>query len=219
VPYVYQDVFTSIDPETGRPTYDESRKPATGEVTPFCPSLWGGKDWPPAAYSPRTGLVYSPANNNHCGAIEGVEVTYRPGSSFTGASSQLTLRPGADHIGELQAWNMDTGERVWTREFDSHNWGGVLTTAGDLVFAGGTSDRYFRAFDARTGEQLWQFRTNSGVIGVPSTFAVDGVQYVAVQSGWGVDAASMTRRIDQQRGTDTIVPQGGVIWVFALEER
>ncbi|MBM4184205.1 MAG: PQQ-dependent dehydrogenase, methanol/ethanol family [Gemmatimonadetes bacterium] len=219
VPYVYQDVFTSIDPETGRPTYDESKKPATGTVTPFCPSLWGGKDWPPAAYSPRTGLVYIPANNNHCGTIEGSEVEYRPGSSFTGASSQMTVRPDADHIGELQAWNMDTGERVWTREFESHNWGGVLTTAGDLVFAGGTSDRYFRAFNARTGEQLWQFRTNSGVIGVPSTFSVDGVQYIAVQSGWGVDAASMTRRIDQSRGTNTIVPQGGVIWVFALEDR
>ena len=214
--YVHQDVFTSIDPETGRPTYDESRKPKTGQVVPFCPSLWGGKDWPPAAYNPGTGLIYIPANNNHCGTIEGTEPVYRPGSSFTGASSTMTLRPGADHIGELQAWNVDTGERAWIREFDSHNWGGVLTTAGNLVFAGGTSDRYFRAFDARTGEQLWQFRTNSGVIGVPSTFSVDGVQYVAVQSGWGVDAASMTRRIDQARGTETIVPQGGVIWVFAL---
>jgi alcohol dehydrogenase (cytochrome c) len=215
-PYVYQDVFTSIDPRTGRPTYDEARKPTTGSVTPFCPSLWGGKDWPPAAYNPGTGLVYVPVNDNHCGTIEGVEPVYRPGSSFTGASSTMTLRPGADHIGEIQAWNIDTGERAWTREFESHNWGGVLTTAGDLVFAGGTSDRYFRAFDARTGEQLWEFRTNSGIIGVPSTFAIDGVQYVAVQSGWGVDAASMTRRIDQARGTETIVPQGGVIWVFAL---
>jgi alcohol dehydrogenase (cytochrome c) len=214
--YVHQDVFTSIDPETGRPTYDEARKPKTGQVVPFCPSLWGGKDWPPAAYNPGTGLVYIPANNNHCGTIEGTEPVYRPGSSFTGASSTMTLRPGAEHIGELQAWNVDTGERAWVREFDSHNWGGVLTTAGNLVFAGGTSDRYFRAFDARTGEQLWQFRTNSGVIGVPSTFSIDGVQYVAVQSGWGVDAASMTRRIDQARGTETIVPQGGVIWVFAL---
>jgi len=217
--YVHQDVFTSIDPETGRPTYDEARKPKTGQVIPFCPSLWGGKDWPPAAYNPGTGLLYIPANNNHCGTIEGTEPVYRPGSSFTGASSTMTLRPGADHIGELQAWNVDTGERAWIREFDSHNWGGVLTTAGNLVFAGGTSDRYFRAFDARTGEQLWQFRTNSGVIGVPSTFAVDGVQYVAVQSGWGVDAASMTRRIDQARGTETIVPQGGVIWVFALRRQ
>ena len=130
----------------------------------------------------------------------------------------MTLAPGADHIGELQAWDLNAGERVWTKEFDSQNWGPVLTTGGGLVFAGGTSDRYFRAFDARTGEILWQQRTNSGVIGVPSTYEVDGVQYIAVQSGWGVDAASMGRRIDGQRGTNNFVPQGGVVWVFALDQ-
>lgn len=106
---------------------------------------------------------------------------------------------------------------MWTREFESHNWGPILTTAGDLVFMGGTTDRMFRAFDARTGETLWEQRTNSGIIGVPSTYMIDGVQYVAVQSGWGVDAASMRRRIDDDRGTETFVPSGGVIWVFALE--
>jgi len=216
VEYVYQDVFASIDPETGRPTYDEAHKPGTGYATPFCPSLWGGKDWPSAAYSPQTGLVYIPANDNHCGVITGREVEYVPGTSYTGASTDFTLREGADHIGEIQAWDMNTGREVWTREFESHNWGPILATAGNLLFAGGTTDRYFRAFDARTGGVLWQFRTNSGVIGVPSTFEVDGVQYVAVQSGWGVDAASMTSRIDLQRGTTTIVPQGGVVWVFAL---
>ncbi len=217
-PFVYQNVFTSIDPETGRPAYDETRKPGTERRAEFCPSLWGGKDWPPAAYNPGTRLLYIPANNNHCGAITGSEPVYVPGRSFTGASSEMMVREGADHIGELQAWDLDRGERVWTQEFQSHNWGPVLTTAGDLVFAGGTHDRYFRAFHARTGELLWEHRTNSGVIGVPVTFAVNGVQYVAVQSGWGVDAASMTRRIDADRGTSTFVPQGGVIWVFALNE-
>lgn len=215
-PFVYQNVFTSIDPETGRPTYDESRKPGTGSRAEFCPSLWGGKDWPPAAYNPMTRLLYIPANNNLCGAITGSEPVYVPGRSFTGASTEMTVREGADHIGEIQAWDLDRGEKVWTQEFQSHNWGPVLTTGGGLVFAGGTSDRFFRALDARTGEILWEHRTNSGVIGVPTTFAVDGVQYVAVQSGWGVDSASMTRRIDADRGTTTFVPEGGVIWVFAL---
>jgi len=216
VPYVYQDVFTSIDPETGRPTYDEAHKPGTGTTTPFCPSLWGGKDWPPAAYNPDTGLVYIPANESLCGAIEGREAVYSPGTAYTGASTQLTVRAGTDHIGEIQAWDMNAGREMWTHEFDGANWGPILTTGGNLVFSGGTSDRYFRAFDARTGEELWRHRTNSGIVGVPSTFAVDGVQYVAVQSGFGVDAASMTGRIDQERGTRTIVPQGGVVWVFAL---
>jgi alcohol dehydrogenase (cytochrome c) len=92
-----------------------------------------------------------------------------------------------------------------------------MTTAGGLVFIGGTSDRYFRAFDAHSGRLLWQYRTNSGITGVPTSFEVDGVQYIAVQSGWGVDAQGMLGRIDAHRGTETIVPQGGVVWVFALE--
>jgi len=217
-PYVYQNAFLSIDPETGRPTYDADHTPATGEAVDFCPSLWGGKDWPPAAYNPETGLVYIPVNENHCGVIEGREVTYMPGSSYTGARTEFTLREPEGNIGEIQAWDMNAGEEVWSVEFQSHNWGGILTTGGNLIFSGGTSDRYFRAHDASNGNELWRFRTNSGIIGVPSTYSVDGKQYVAVQSGWGVDAAGMTARIDQVRGTRTFVPQGGVIWVFALSE-
>ena len=80
------------------------------------------------------------------------------------------------------------------------------------------SRRNFRAFDAKSGKVLWKFKTNSGVTGVPSSFAVDGVQYVAVQSGWGVDAQRMQARLDTFLGTKTEVPQGGVVWVFALRE-
>lgn len=217
-PYVYQNAFTGIDPETGRPSYDPAHKPVTDGTTDFCPSLWGGKDWPPAAYNPDTGLMYIPANDNHCGAIQGQEVTYMPGSAYMGARTEFSLREGTDTIGEIQAWDMDSGEQVWTREFSDHNWGGILTTAGNLIFSGGTPDRFFRAHDASTGEELWRYRTNSGIIGVPSTFAVDGKQYVAIQSGWGVDAASKTARIDLARGTRTFVPQGGVVWVFALPD-
>ena len=215
-PFVYQNVFTSIDPVTGRPAYDPERKPGTGKPATFCPSLWGGKDWPPAAYSPQTGYLYIPANENFCSSIEGVEVQYEPGANFTGASIRTFAVEGADHLGELQAWDLSTGTEVWTHEFESHNWGPVLTTGGGLVFAGGTNDRYFRAFDARTGELLWQQRTNSGVTGVPSSYALDGVQYVAVQSGYGVDAQSMQGVINRSLGQNVQVPQGGTIWVFAL---
>jgi alcohol dehydrogenase (cytochrome c) len=215
-PYVAQNVFTSIDPQTGRPEYDPRRKPAIGNRATFCPSLWGGKDWPPAAYSPRTGYLYIPANENLCTSMEGEEVEYRRGQNYTGASTEFSVVDGADHIGELQAWDLAKGERVWTQEFQSPNWGPVLATGGGLVFAGGTSDRYLRAFDASSGEILWQYRTNSGITGVPTSFEVDGVQYIAVQAGWGVDAQGMLGRIDRARGTETIVPQGGVVWVFAL---
>jgi alcohol dehydrogenase (cytochrome c) len=217
-PYVKQNVFTSIDPVTGRPEYDMDRKPAVGKAAIYCPSLWGGKDWPPAAYNPGTGYLYIPANENLCQHMVGEEVEYRRGQQFTGAQTlDFLVDENADHIGELQAWNLKTGERAWTHEFASPMWGPVMTTAGGLVFTGGTTDRYFRAFDAATGRVLWQYRTNSGITGVPTSFEIDGVQYVAVQSGWGVDAQGMTARIDRARGTETIVPQGGVVWVFALK--
>jgi alcohol dehydrogenase (cytochrome c) len=194
-----------------------SHKPAVGKSAKYCPSLWGGKDWPPAAYSPKTGYLYIPANENLCQELEGEEVEYRRGQQYTGAQNRdFTVAEGADHIGELQAWNLRTGERAWTHPYDSPNWGPVLATGGGLVFTGGTTDRYFHAFDAATGKLVWQYRTNSGITGVPTSFEVDGVQYIAVQSGWGVDAQGMLGRIDKARNTETIVPQGGVVWVFAL---
>lgn len=217
-PFVHQNVFTSIDPRTGRPEYDTTRKPAIAKPATYCPSLHGGKNWPPAAYNPRTGLLYVPANDNLCTTMAGDDAEYVPGRGFVGVTGiEGSLREGADHVGELQAWNLDTGERVWTHEHGAMaNWGPVLTTAGGLVFAGGTADRYFRAFDAETGELLWRQRLNSGVLGVPISFEVDGVQHIAVQAGWGVDAVGSQRRVDEYFGNETIVPQGGVVWVFAL---
>ena len=219
-PYVYQDVFTSIDAITGRPEYDMTKKPGTGYEASFCPSLWGGKDWPPAAFDPNSRLLFIPANENVCSTMVGEEIEYSPGRAYMGRGTSddggFFVRDGADHIGELQAWNVDTGERAWTTTFESHNWGPILATAGDLVFMGGTNDRKFRAFDSTSGKVLWEYPTNSGVIGVPVTFTADGKQYVAVQSGWGVDAQREQNLINMTRGSDTYVPQGGVVWVFAL---
>jgi alcohol dehydrogenase (cytochrome c) len=222
VPYVHQNVFTGIDPESGRPTYDPTRIPRTGARTEFCPSIWGGKDWPPSAYNPDTGLLYIPANENLCSAISGEPAKYRRGELYMGAKlAEVEVFPteaAKDHVGELQAWNMATGEKAWTVPFKSHNWGPVLTTAGNLIFSGGTNDRLFRAFDATTGKILWQQKTNSGVVGVPVSYAIDGKQYVAVQSGWGVDAQRKQDFLNKHWGTSTQVPQGGVLWVFELPD-
>ena len=221
--YVEQNVFASIDPATGRPTYNEEHKPGTGKYAEFCPSLWGGKDWPYEAYNPNTGMVYIPANENHCGSLEGKVQEYVAGQWWTGVDIPdigFTIDLNADHYGELQAWNVNTGEEVWTREHPtSMNWGSVLTTGGDLVFMGGTNDRMFRAFDASTGDILWKMKTNSGIMAPPSTYEVDGTQYVAVVSGWGVDPAFQQGLINDIRGEELDVPQGGVIWVFALPQQ
>jgi alcohol dehydrogenase (cytochrome c) len=217
-PFVRQNVFKSLDPKTGRPEVDEARKPGTGKGAEFCPSLWGGKDWPPAAFSPKTRMIYIPANENLCSTIIGRPITYSRGRGFTGVTNTFVLTAGADHIGEVQAWNVDTATRMWTHTFPaSANWGPMLATGGGLVFSGGTSDRMFRAFDASTGAVLWEFPTSSGVIGQPSSFMVDGRQYVAVQSGWGIDARAMQSRLNRlSPGKFPDVPEGGAVWVFAI---
>jgi alcohol dehydrogenase (cytochrome c) len=219
-PYVKHNVFTSLDPKTGRPNVDPARQPGTGKQAEFCPSHWGGKNWPPIAFSPKTRMIYIPANENLCSNMIGRPITYEAGKGYSGASNNLLLAPGADHVGEVQAWNVDTGQRVWTHRFvKSANWGPMLATGGGLVFSGGTNDRFFRAFDAATGAVLWEFPTNSGVIGQPVSFSVNGRQYVAVQSGWGIDARSMQRRLNVLfPGEYPEVPEGGAIWVFTVAE-
>jgi alcohol dehydrogenase (cytochrome c) len=217
--YVQHNTFKGVEPGTGRPIVDPDHKPGVNKLATFCPSLWGGKDWPPAAYSPKTRLLYIPANENLCSEVNAEVVKYVPGERYTGVTTNvLRIRAGADHVGEVQAWDLDTGRKVWTTKLPTENWGPVLATAGDLVFSGGTADRMFRAFDAKTGEVLWQFPTISGINGVPVSFSVDGQQYIAVQSGWGVDAARMHGRLNALfPGKYPEVPQGGAVYVFAVK--
>jgi alcohol dehydrogenase (cytochrome c) len=219
-PYVYQNVFTRLDPVTGRPDVDLARKPATGRSVEYCPNAHGGKNWPPIAFSPRTRMIYIPANNNLCGSSTGVVATYTPGQAFVGSSSgRASVAPGGDHFGEVQAWNVDTGQRVWTHKYvNSPNWGSMLATSGGLVFTGGTADRKFHAFDATTGKLLWEFPTNSGILAPPSSFSIGGKQYVAVETGWGGDARGMQAVLNRLfPGDYPEVPEGGAVWVFALE--
>jgi len=221
-PFVYTDVWKSIDPETGKPTPDPEHKPALGKKVAFCPSLWGGKDWPSAAYSPKTRLVYVPAQNNFCGSFVGAKEPLEPGKLWLGTKEEdilLTERPGSDHFGELQAWDPATGKKAWQHNFRWQLMATVLATGGDLVFVGGTNDRMFRAFDAKTGDLLWEQKTNSGVTGAPVAYEVDGTEYIAVQSGWGVDAERIQDKLAKANiGVSDNVPQGGVVWVFKVKQ-
>ncbi len=220
-PFVYQNVYTKLDPETGKPTVDLAHKPATGKEADFCPGLHGGKNWPPIAFSPKTRMIYVPANNNICGSSTGVEgVMYEAGKGFTGVRmGPGAAVPGTTHFGEVQAWNVDTGQRVWTHNYDkSPNWGSMLATAGGLVFTGGTNDRKIHAFDATNGNLLWEFPTNSGILAPPTSFLIDGKQYIAVHAGWGGDSRGMEGTLNRYfPGDFPEVPEGGAVWVFALE--
>ena len=217
-PYVLQTAFKGVDPKTGRPEYDPQHKPGVGKAADFCPMYLGAKNWQPASFSPKTRLIYIPTSANLCSTMTGQKPSYQAGTAYTGGRSELFIVPGADHIGETAAWNVDTGKKVWSHNFaKSPNWGGLLTTASGLVFGGGTPDRMFRALDASTGKLLWQMPTNSGVQGQPSTFMVEGRQYIAVMSGWGGDARGVQARLNRLRpGEFPEVPDGGAIWVFTL---
>jgi alcohol dehydrogenase (cytochrome c) len=219
-PYVYQNVFRSLDPVTGRPDVDPARKPRVGMPAEFCPGTHGGKNWPPIAYSPQTRMIYIPATNNLCRSNMGVAVSYTPGKAFVGVGGgRAVIAPGADHFGEVQAWNVDTGQKVWTHNYaKSPNWGSMLATGGGLVFSGGTADRKIHAFDAANGKLLWEFPTSSGILAPPSSFTVEGKQYIAVHTGWGGDSGGAQGQLNGVfPGEYPPIPEGGAVWLFALE--
>ncbi len=226
-PFVVQNVFRSLDPKTGRPDIDPDHKPGTNKEASFCPSFSGGKNWPPVSFNPETRMIYIPANNGLCSALTGTgRVTYTPGSGFTGVRMGGQFLPtgaeaqkGNPNVGEVQAWNVDTGQKVWTTSpVASVNWGGMLATAGGLVFNGGTADRKIRAFDAKNGKELWSYPLNTAVLAPPSTFMVDGKQYIAFNAGWGGDADGIQRNFARLNPAAPLpAPQGGTIWVFAVE--
>ena len=205
-PFVHNNVFTGIDPFTGRPSYDPARIPRIGYRALYCPGKIGGRDWRPESFSPRSRLLYVPAINNLCSIMEGQPTEYVAGEPFYGATMERVddqesfRRDGARHVGELQAWDLDAGRRSWTREFPSRI-GSVLATAGDVIFVDG--DGSLRAFDALSGDTLWEFGLGErgGLPGVSMTYAVDGVQYVALQAPARVAGAGsvvMAFRLDCQ---------------------
>jgi alcohol dehydrogenase (cytochrome c) len=220
--YVYTNVWTNIDKNTGKLTRDMQYTPVIGKKVEFAPSLWGGKDWPSGAYNEKTKLLYVPANENLVQSFKGEKVELTPGQLWLGTKVEdikLGVRSGWDHIGELQAWDPATGKKAWQYNFPKTQlFGSVLTTAGGLVIVGGTNDRKLRILDAKSGKLLWEFVTNSGITAAPVSYEVDGTQYIAVQSGWGVDAQRIQDGLAALNiGFDPDVPQGGVVWVFAVK--
>jgi len=193
----------------------------------ICPAAIGFKDQQPAAYSPITGLMYVPANHI-CMDYEGVEVKYTAGQPYVGAIVRMFPGPGGNR-GRFIAWDPMTGKQVWEIKENLAAYGGVLTTAGGVVFYG-TMEGWLKAVDQKTGKVLWKFKTPSGIIGNPMTYkAPDGKQYVAVLSGiggWaGIGVAAGIGAEDPTAGLGALgafgdagqfSTQGGVLTVFGL---
>lgn len=134
------------------------------------------------AYSPATGLFYVPANEWGM-EIWNEPVAYKKGAAYLGAG--FTIKTIAnDYIGALRAVDPVSGKIVWAIKNNAPLWGGVMTTAGNLVFWG-TPEGFLKAADAKPGKVVWQFQTGSGVVAPPISWEQDGEQYIGVASGWG----------------------------------
>lgn len=178
---------THVDMETGRPEvvsdYSTAQNGADVNTTGICPAALGTKDQQPAAYSPKTGHFYVPTNHV-CMDYEPFEVSYTAGQPYVGATLSMYPAPGGDHLGNFIAWDAAKGEILWSKPEPFSVWSGALATAGDVVFYG-TLEGYLKAVDPATGDELYSFKTPSGIIGNVNTYEHDGKQYVAVLSGIG----------------------------------
>ncbi len=221
-PFVKNITWAEKIGDDGRPVYVEKARPGNpskaadggkGDVVFSVPSFLGGKNWMPMAHNRDTGLFYVPSNEWGMD-IWNEPVTYKKGAAYLG--SGFTIKPiFEDHIGSLKAIDPNTGEVKWEYKNDAPLWGGVMTTAGGLVFTG-TPEGEFKAFDADTGAQLWQFQTGSGVVGQPVTWEMDGEQYVSIISGWGgavpLWGGEVAKKVNY-------LNQGGTLWTFKLPKQ
>ncbi len=218
------DWAKGYDLETGRPITNDDKRPPNpfaegaageggkGKPVFAAPSFLGGKNQMPMGYSPDTGLFYVPANEWGMD-IWNEPVSYKRGAAYLGAG--FTIKPlYEDYIGAMRAIDPVSGKIVWEVKNNAPLWGGVLSTAGNLVFYG-TPEGYLKAVNAKTGEEAWKFQTGSGVIAPPVTWEADGEQYVAVVSGWGgavpLWGGDVAKRVN-------FLEQGGTVWVFKLHK-
>jgi glucose dehydrogenase len=149
----------------GRPLVDlkYSTQREDTNVNGICPAALGTKDQQPAAFSPATGLFYVPTNHV-CMDYEPFKVNYTAGQPYVGATLSMYPPPGEQHMGNFIAWDARTGKIVWSKQEQFSVWSGALATAGNIVFYG-TLEGYLKAADAKTGKELYKFRTPSGIFG------------------------------------------------------
>lgn len=227
-PFVYQTAHSGFDLKNGRPIPVKEKEPHVGKVVrDICPAAPGAKDWNPAAFSPRTGLVYIP-HNNLCMDFEGLEANYIAGTPYVGANVRMYAGPGGNR-GVFSAWDPVARKMIWEVKENFPVFSSTVVTSGDVVFYG-TMDGWFKALDARTGKELWRFKVGSGIISQPVTYrGPDGKQYVAVLSGVGgwpgaivagnLDARDSTAAlgfVNAMKDLPKYTTKGGTLYVFSL---
>ena len=214
----------------GRPEvvaqYAPGSKGEDVNYTNICPAALGSKDEQPASYDPETRLFYVPTNHV-CMDYEPYRVAYTAGQPYVGATLSMFPAPGGTHMGNFIAWDGTKGKIVWSDDPEQFSvWSGALTTAGGVAFYG-TLEGYLKAVDAKTGKELYKFKTPSGIIGNVMTYEHKGKQYVAVLSGvggWaGIGLAAGLTKPNEGLGAvggyaalSNYTALGGTLTVFAL---
>lgn len=181
-------VMDPASDQYGRPQvvaqYSTEQNGEDTNTTGICPAALGTKDQQPAAFSPKTNLMYVPTNHV-CMDYEPFRVAYTAGQPYVGATLSMYPAPNSHGgMGNFIAWDNTKGEIKWSLPEQFSVWSGALATAGDVVFYG-TLEGYLKAVDAETGKELYKFKTPSGIIGNVMTYEHGGKQYVGILSGVG----------------------------------
>ncbi len=234
-PVVNWTTGVDMDPASetyGRPEvvarYSTRQNGEDVNTTGICPAALGTKDQQPAAFSPDTGLFYVPTNHV-CMDYEPFRVSYTAGQPYVGATLSMYPAPNSHGgMGNFIAWDAAEGEIVWSLPEEFSVWSGALATAGDVVFYG-TLEGYLKAVDAKTGEELYRFKTPSGIIGNVMTYSHRGKQYVGIYSGIGgwagiglaaglVNPNDGLGAVGGYAGLKSYTALGGQLTVFALPD-
>ena len=225
-PYAVVTWAKEIDQKTGRPVVNPAAL-YLDKMAIVMPQETGAHNWQPMAFDPQTGLVYIPAMDGTALFVPQNPPQYKPrawntGNDFAAISAAVLAaiksgKPPPPALGYIKAWDPVTQKEVWHVPMAGSWNGGLLATAGGLVFGGG-ADGIFAAWDAKTGAQLWKIDLTTGILAPPVSYAIDGEQYIAVLAGWG-GAGGLAAFRDPNSALSKYGTNQGRLFVFKLGGR
>jgi alcohol dehydrogenase (cytochrome c) len=208
-----QNLVAKIDPK-GRVTVNEDVVlKEVGKTYHVCPTYNGGRDWPSSAYNPKSNVMYVPLMNLCIDSTARTDRTAAP--QFVYNTTNIgKFAPGKDKVGRIDAISVETGKTLWSWETRVANYSPILATGGGLIF-NGSMDRYLRAFNADTGQVLWQTRLASQAMGGTVTYSINGRQYIAIAGGGGPTIATIGVGLTPEADTTS---GRNAMYVFALPQ-